>query len=837
MPATKRAWWPWLLIVAYAVQVGSILYGVAWHIDRPLGGFVPQVGGPSELHIYAAPTTLEAERFRAGRSLELVAVNGHSVCETPAGPRCGFDWVYSHIDTAAGAKNEFVVRAPPDETEHTVTLSSGVGDASAVLGWAVYGLAIAGLGAVYAVIGLLVWRRRPDDPAALPFLLFSLATASTLGSPVLVDELTRWVRALTAPSAALLMPLLFLFAHSFAFQTDASKTWRFRGQLFFATAVALLQLVLLVLTSSGVFALRPWLPIISPLLVIGAVVALALTLYSTWRAARRPSPLTHRRRARVLGLAVLLGFGYPTLWLILRDWLFQAGYDQAAFWGLLLAFGSFPILIGYAMVRLRMFDLRIVMRQGLVYTVLSLILALAYVGIVFGAYQLAGVRRSATVSAIAAVVVALLFGVLRVRLERWIDAMVFRSRAVFEKAIELSGKALSQARHPAEVAPALRYALVDALGLSRAYIAELTADGERAHCHEVGSTDTTSSSDDPTQPLPSLLRLSSSACLTHCFDRAEVVQSVDPTVPLEEGGISFWEQHGIEASVPFGSGDDAPAGLLLLGPKRSGRPLDPEDIVLVGALGNQVALALSSSRAFERVAASGKALLTMTQGIVHETNTPLGVLKSSLDTLELAVSKLAQAEDEKRKKRALEGSHASIATARQSGDRMKALIADLEAFVNLEETERAAVDLGAILSEVVREAKEASGHAIELDAADEVATVDGYPTKLRHVLRGIIDNAIVATQDNTPVSVSLSHDAAQWRITVRDEGTGMSEEILDNVFELGLAAKRAEKRMGLRLGLPYAKRVVEELGGRIGITSQLGEGTEVRIALPALRRE
>ena len=68
---------------------------------------------------------------------------------------------------------------------------------------------------------------------------------------------------------------------------------------------------------------------------------------------------------------------------------------------------------------------------------------------------------------------------------------------------------------------------------------------------------------------------------------------------------------------------------------------------------------------------------------------------------------------------------------------------------------------------------------------------------------------------------------------VRDTGPGMDARTLDSAFTPFFSAQRAGRRRGL--GLPRAKRYVENNGGRIWIRTRPGEGTTVYVQLPRLR--
>ena len=70
-------------------------------------------------------------------------------------------------------------------------------------------------------------------------------------------------------------------------------------------------------------------------------------------------------------------------------------------------------------------------------------------------------------------------------------------------------------------------------------------------------------------------------------------------------------------------------------------------------------------------------------------------------------------------------------------------------------------------------------------------------------------------------------------LVIKDTGSGMSEERVKKIFE----PFNSDKTSGLGLGMPYAKKIIEEHGGNITVESRLGEGTRVSIKLPAQKNE
>jgi signal transduction histidine kinase len=144
------------------------------------------------------------------------------------------------------------------------------------------------------------------------------------------------------------------------------------------------------------------------------------------------------------------------------------------------------------------------------------------------------------------------------------------------------------------------------------------------------------------------------------------------------------------------------------------------------------------------------------------------------------------------------------------------------------------VELNYVVSAVLKLLRlqiSANGITVEFERDDSNATVMLDEACMRAALLNIVLNAVQAmpTGGSLGITVGTAGDAAT--LVINDTGSGMTEERLEKIFE----PFNSDKPGGLGLGMPYAKKIVEEHGGRIMVDSIAGEGTRVSINLPVER--
>jgi len=110
---------------------------------------------------------------------------------------------------------------------------------------------------------------------------------------------------------------------------------------------------------------------------------------------------------------------------------------------------------------------------------------------------------------------------------------------------------------------------------------------------------------------------------------------------------------------------------------------------------------------------------------------------------------------------------------------------------------------------------------------------DGF--RLRQVFRNVFENALDASPEPIRISVRCRGEVAgrrrNLRVSVRDNGPGLSPEQRRNMFEPFFTTKVK----GTGLGMAIAHRILEAHGGRIGAGEAGGEGAEIVIVLPGDR--
>lgn len=170
-----------------------------------------------------------------------------------------------------------------------------------------------------------------------------------------------------------------------------------------------------------------------------------------------------------------------------------------------------------------------------------------------------------------------------------------------------------------------------------------------------------------------------------------------------------------------------------------------------------------------------------------------------------------------------------------AADRMQAMVSALRDYANVgNDLPTEAVDLSAAMDAVVRLlAPDIAGAGANV-ASSLSHNVVGHPVFLGQVLQNLVANALKYRSERSPeITCRSTETDGVIRVEVSDNGLGIEKRFHGEVFAPMRRLHGHGDIEGSGLGLALCKRAVENLGGTIGLTSELGVGTTVWFELPA----
>ena len=451
-----------------------------------------------------------------------------------------------------------------------------------------------GIGLAYLSIGAWVFRVRGRTRPGRAFAILCICAA--LGAGLLFDLSTThagpaiWTVAIAMAGGAL-ASLALLFPEEWS--RVRRRAWlRF---LPYGLSLVLAAWVLLALNDAAhpLAYILPW-RYSYIYAAIGIVFFLGMMLHR-----RRASPSAQaRQQARIILWGSLLSFGLPGVWFGAPMFGLLLRFDPLLFASLLI----FPLAVAYAIVRYRLLDVDRVLRLGLGYAVLTVLVAIGYALIIALLRAVLSVPvRLDDPSLLTIFIVALVIGLdpLRHRVQRVVDRLFFRERVDYRAMLEGFSHDLTRTLDLGTILSALRERLGATLHPSRlsvflyddearAYV-EAEAPVEAAHMFEADSL------------LVKRLEQESGALSLSSSKSLPLWLAPERKTIAALNAVVF---------VPLRS-QERLTGWLALGPKLSGHPYHGDDLAFLAAFANQTAVAVENARLFQSIKRSLAAITTM----------------------------------------------------------------------------------------------------------------------------------------------------------------------------------------------------------------------------------
>lgn len=563
----------------------------------------------------------------------------------------------------------------------------------------------------------------------------------------------------------------------------------------------------------------------SPIYLIYGIVWIAIGAYVTILIIRAyiMTPEHEKTAMRLYSLAYLAGlWGGGTF-------VFLALFNINIFY----PYGNFLIpvycgLITYTILRHKLFDIEVIIKKALVFTVLFTVIFSIFVGVAFLIQQFIGAGNNLVGFAVSSLIIILAVRPLEDILTKLTDKYLFQKKydykqilksfidevitvlsldTIVKSTLDLLDKAL----HPQVAAILLlnrledKYTLFQSLGLSK----DITWDNKSI--------------------IPSFLKTTKDILsVEKSGDSAKIPDEVREEMGSYEAKIA----------IPLMLHNDM-IGIMLLGKKKSDEEYTKDDMDILTDLARTESVAIGNAQLFAETAQNERraAIGTLAAGINHEIGNPLNIINTKMQVYLMSIERGLY--KDKTPEEIIAEARSIMNTCLQQTMRISDITKKLSSFAKPSKDFKPELT---DIEEQIDDTLAVVGHDLELERVEikkkiqkPLSKILGDKRQIQQVLFNIIRNAGQAIKEKGVIEIS-AYDAADGtvKIDVSDTGHGIPEDKLDKIYEPFFTTKEPGKGTGL--GLSIVRQLVWRNKGDIKVKSRVGEGTTFTITFPSANK-
>jgi signal transduction histidine kinase len=226
-------------------------------------------------------------------------------------------------------------------------------------------------------------------------------------------------------------------------------------------------------------------------------------------------------------------------------------------------------------------------------------------------------------------------------------------------------------------------------------------------------------------------------------------------------------------------------------------------------------------------------LSRLASGLAHEIKNPLSTMAINLALLEEDWKRAAAArnpsapEPTPREERSMK----RVKTLQREVQRLEHIVEEFLRFARAAEINREPCELAGVVRELLdfvepEDTRQQIRHHADLPVGLPLVMLD--EAAFKQAFLNLLVNARQAMPEGGELIVRLRRDGNWVELSVTDTGVGMTPEALEHCFD----EYWSDKKGGTGLGLPTARRIIEDHGGSIAVVSERGRGTSFSIYLP-----
>jgi two-component system phosphate regulon sensor histidine kinase PhoR len=559
-------------------------------------------------------------------------------------------------------------------------------------------------------------------------------------------------------------------------------------------------------------------------LITCILIAISICIY----AYRSTSEIEERKRLQWLLLGFFIGpFSFVIFWVIP---IFLTGYSLIPESLVLIFLTAIPITFSIAIIKYHLMDINLIIRRSVVYTIILAFIIITYVGISSFITLFVSDINPAFPSVLTALAVVALLQPVKAGIQKFVDKKFFRVEYDYREEQRKFLDDIKNIYYIQTLAKLIVSRTDKLIPVEKIGFFELSNQTGRVRIIASKGWELLKGRS---------IRFESENLKTDMSIPVAVDDKVEPGLKIESADIKVFKRWGMVLVFPVKSPTGIIHAFLVLGAKKSGMRFLKDDIDLLNSVVIAAALAIDRIKLQEELILEqleAKRLEELNElksffmsTITHELKTPLTSIKLFTEKLQ----NKTQVDSEK--------SDFWIKVIDGESDKLRRLIDNILDYARIEKGMKSYNQKNINLTEVVKNSINSmkyqfmiSKQTVEILIDSNEIIINADEEAVERAVTNLLTNAIKYSSGDSKTTVSVKKIDGKASVEIRDNGRGISDEDLKQIFEPFKRVKSIEvkKIEGTGLGLAIVKHIMDAHNGRVEVESEIGKGSKFTLWFP-----